>query len=162
MLPVFLSDTVTRAVRTYLCIPDERLLIPLNKCRRKTFYAPWECENERYVRLHLPAATHTRGASTKSTLAHRGLQFLAAPKEAATACRREGGRSCSGRLVSVPSVLQRCNHSLPYTRCACCPQRTSDAIHFVCGRRLCRHVVPVQRIRPGVECLANKAHIVHA
>lgn len=26
-----------------------RLLIPLNKCRRKTFYAPWACEEERYV-----------------------------------------------------------------------------------------------------------------
>ncbi|KZT62204.1 hypothetical protein CALCODRAFT_279802 [Calocera cornea HHB12733] len=24
------------------------LLIPLNKCRRKTLYMPWECENERH------------------------------------------------------------------------------------------------------------------
>lgn len=25
------------------------LLIPLNKCRRKTFYMPWECEHERHT-----------------------------------------------------------------------------------------------------------------
>ncbi|CAM9939612.1 unnamed protein product [Phaeothamnion confervicola] len=25
------------------------LLIPLNKCRRATTYAPWECEHERHV-----------------------------------------------------------------------------------------------------------------
>ncbi|KOS16248.1 nadh:ubiquinone oxidoreductase [Malassezia pachydermatis] len=25
------------------------LLIPLNKCRRKTFYAPWACEEERFL-----------------------------------------------------------------------------------------------------------------
>ncbi|WFD23761.1 hypothetical protein MEQU1_002455 [Malassezia equina] len=25
------------------------LLIPLNKCRRKTFYAPWACEEERHT-----------------------------------------------------------------------------------------------------------------
>ncbi|KZO93759.1 hypothetical protein CALVIDRAFT_600477 [Calocera viscosa TUFC12733] len=24
------------------------LLIPLNKCRRKSLYLPWECENERH------------------------------------------------------------------------------------------------------------------
>ncbi|KAF8131028.1 NADH-ubiquinone oxidoreductase B18 subunit-domain-containing protein [Boletus edulis] len=24
------------------------LLIPLNVCRRKNFYLPWECENERH------------------------------------------------------------------------------------------------------------------
>ncbi|KAF8590291.1 hypothetical protein K439DRAFT_1382292 [Ramaria rubella] len=25
------------------------LLIPLNLCRRKNFYLPWECEHERHV-----------------------------------------------------------------------------------------------------------------
>ncbi|WFD35297.1 hypothetical protein MCUN1_002148 [Malassezia cuniculi] len=25
------------------------LLIPLNKCRRKTLYAPWKCEEERHT-----------------------------------------------------------------------------------------------------------------
>lgn len=25
------------------------LLIPLNKCRQQTLYAPWKCEEERYV-----------------------------------------------------------------------------------------------------------------
>mmetsp|Transcript_3655 Transcript_3655/g.11300 ORF Transcript_3655/g.11300 Transcript_3655/m.11300 type:complete len:81 (+) Transcript_3655:77-319(+) len=25
------------------------LLIPLNKCRRKTFYMPWECGHERHA-----------------------------------------------------------------------------------------------------------------
>ena len=25
-----------------------RLLIPLNACRRKNYYLPWECENERH------------------------------------------------------------------------------------------------------------------
>ncbi|KAJ9106679.1 hypothetical protein QFC20_004010 [Naganishia adeliensis] len=26
------------------------LLIPLNKCRHKTLYAPWACEDESYMR----------------------------------------------------------------------------------------------------------------
>ena len=25
------------------------LLVPLNKCRRKTLYLPWKCEHERHV-----------------------------------------------------------------------------------------------------------------
>lgn len=25
------------------------LLIPLNKCRRRTFYMPWKCEHERHT-----------------------------------------------------------------------------------------------------------------
>jgi len=25
------------------------LLIPLNECRRKSFYLPWKCEHERHV-----------------------------------------------------------------------------------------------------------------
>ncbi|SNX87934.1 related to NADH-ubiquinone oxidoreductase B18 subunit [Melanopsichium pennsylvanicum] len=25
------------------------LLIPLNKCRKQTFYAPWKCEDERHT-----------------------------------------------------------------------------------------------------------------
>lgn len=28
-----------------------RLLIPLNKCRHKTLYAPWACEDERCVKV---------------------------------------------------------------------------------------------------------------
>ncbi|KAK0530617.1 hypothetical protein OC835_003958 [Tilletia horrida] len=26
------------------------LLIPLNKCRHQTLYAPWKCEDERFIR----------------------------------------------------------------------------------------------------------------
>ncbi|KAK0561863.1 hypothetical protein OC861_005615 [Tilletia horrida] len=26
------------------------LLIPLNKCRHKTLYAPWKCEDESFIR----------------------------------------------------------------------------------------------------------------
>jgi hypothetical protein len=32
-----------------------RLLIPLNKCRHKTLYAPWKCEDERYVGKSCPS-----------------------------------------------------------------------------------------------------------
>lgn len=37
------------ACSAYVGPSDPSLLIPLNQCRRKTLYAPWKCEEERYV-----------------------------------------------------------------------------------------------------------------
>lgn len=65
------------------------LLIPLNKCRRKTFYAPWACEEERYVCLSDPSHTYERcqyqeyvnGVLTSSFLnRQKKLQQLVAEK----------------------------------------------------------------------------------
>lgn len=30
-------------------LDENRLLIPLNVCRKDTFYLPWKCEDERHV-----------------------------------------------------------------------------------------------------------------
>lgn len=35
-------------IRTETLVTRDRLLIPLNVCRKGTFYMPWECENERH------------------------------------------------------------------------------------------------------------------
>lgn len=39
------------AVQRLTCVfrSDYRLLIPLNKCRKQTLYAPWKCEDERHT-----------------------------------------------------------------------------------------------------------------
>lgn len=38
---------LTRNKDLSLMCSDDRLLIPLNKCRKQTLYAPWKCEDER-------------------------------------------------------------------------------------------------------------------
>lgn len=45
------SQEEMEAAKIGLAYRDEcaHLLIPLNECRRSTFYLPWKCEHERHV-----------------------------------------------------------------------------------------------------------------
>ncbi|KAG6375155.1 hypothetical protein JVT61DRAFT_3362 [Boletus reticuloceps] len=47
-MPLFFPRENARSQLTTDHGRTTRLLIPLNVCRRKNFYLPWECENERH------------------------------------------------------------------------------------------------------------------
>ncbi|CAK0786252.1 hypothetical protein CVIRNUC_009465 [Coccomyxa viridis] len=49
--PVRISQEELRKEKVFVGHRDfcAHLLVPLNKCRRKTLYLPWKCEHERHV-----------------------------------------------------------------------------------------------------------------
>lgn len=58
-----------------LNVPRNRLLIPLNVCRRDNLYVPWECETERHAYEEYVPFQTSRAIYSNNEVGHHRCQY---------------------------------------------------------------------------------------